>query len=189
MTESRYKRYLGIVVVVVLLGWWVQQGEDKSREFGSVDTRVPDHYFKGLTVTTMNAAGIPSHRLDAEALKYYADENMADLVKPRLFAFRDDGLVWRIQSDQAQAYSEGTSLWLQGNVELVRQPVDGAEAMTVVMQDLWVYPEREYASSDAVVVIKQGMDKTQGEGLRVDLKKGYIQLLSNVKGSYVLESR
>ena len=192
MVRGRRRHVMGLsaLLVIALIGWWAQQKEATQRRLETVDGRVPDYYLKDFRVTAMDEQGRPGHRLEARSLHHYDDEeDVAEVDRPLLHVFRDDGQTWVMRSQRAEVYDGGVSLWLQGAVAVSRQAVDDLPALAMDTRDVWVYPEREYAESSAVVEIHQGPSTTEGEGLRLDLKGGRVTLLSAVRGDYVFENR
>ncbi len=193
MARTRPNRHLiglSVIVVLVVLGWWVQrQDEVFSPPVVRVDDRIPDYYLKDFSVSVMSDTGALAHRLEGRSLHYFADDDTADLNDPLLRFYRDDGEVWVMRSRVAKAFGGGDSLLLGGEVTVHRQFSAELPWLTMTSRDLWVYPERKYAESGESVLIQEGVSRIQGSGVKIDLAAGHLALMSAVRGSYVFADR
>ena len=180
------KRYvgLGLILVLAVLGWWLQREEVAFDARQEVDEHVMDYAIKDFEITVMDEAGVPRHRLQAEKMIHFSDDDSAELANPYLQIYRDEGGPWELSSDVALVYQGGSLVLLQGDVHIKRQ--DGADSvpLTLDTRDLWVYAAQDYAESKEVVTIRDALGVTQAKGLYVDLDGGRLQLLSEVRGEY-----
>lgn len=189
MAAAVGKRFVGAAVLaaVAAVSIWLQQRTvPMSREI-QVGTKVPDYYLNDFVAKTMDENGNLSYQLEARSMVHYAGENVAELSAPELVNHRTDGQVWTINSDTAKAFQQGDMLFLEGNVAIRRKPFDGSGPVEVDTNDLWVYQGKQVAETNAPVEIREDRGITTGEGMLADIKEGRLQLLSKVRGEYVVK--
>ncbi len=176
----------GALFVIALLGWWTQREQESPLLLPELSgERVPDYYLEGFTVTTMDEAGRPAHRLSGRSLRHYDDDDSAELEAPRLVVLDAGTPEWRLEAPRARLLEGGERLLLEGEVVLTRRAPPGGEALHLTTRDLWFFPHRDLAESDAEVVIRRGASTLSGQGLRLDLAAGRMTLLSQVRGRHV----
>ncbi len=185
------RRLIGIsaVAALVVLAWWMQRDETFSRGLESVDGRIPDYYLKDFRISVMDDDGRLAHRLEGRSLNHFDDDDSADLNRPLLRLYRDDGHLWLMHSRVAKTFDGGESLLLEGEVDLYRKAAAGMPRLEVTSRDLWVYPERKYAESSEAVLVQEGGRTMRGQGVQIDLAAGRLSLMSAVQGSYVFTYR
>ena len=178
--------YVGLtllVCVTIFSIWWRQQEHVEPAPVLD-EAQLPDYYLKDFIATTMDETGRPARRLVGESMVQFPHETSADLEAPLLRTFRSDGRVWVMSSDTAKVYEGGAVVWLQGDVHIFRERYQSAGRIDVYTRDLWVYPERDYAESEQAVSVEDALGVTRGIGVRVDLTRGWLTLLAQVKGEY-----
>lgn len=100
---SRIRILLVLVMVVVAVASWqlVQQEDPASPAIAPSGPREIDYYVTGLNVTRMTIAGKPAHRLRADNLHHYTDDDTTELQKPRLTVFQADSPPWELDAERA----------------------------------------------------------------------------------------
>ena len=63
--------------------------------------RRPDYVVHGLHAVTLDAAGVPERRLDAQRLRHYPDDGSSELDAPVLVVYREDGPPMHARSSRA----------------------------------------------------------------------------------------
>ena len=92
----------------------------------------PDSFSEDFTKTVMNPDGTPKHKLSADSMLHYDDDKSTELEKPKLIFFDDDQPPWTIRSDTGYATSDGTTVFLGGNVFISRPAAPGVYAVDIV---------------------------------------------------------
>lgn len=105
---------------------------------------------------------------------------------------------WQLTAARGRIADGGDRLDLEGDVRVTRSnnvaaPVDGATvapppgaiAMTLETARLTVFGRQELATTDSAVRLTSDRAELTGVGMQIDLKKGQMHLLSQVKGHYV----
>lgn len=178
--------YLGLtmLIAVALLSLWWRQQQPGEQASALDEAQLPDYYLKDFVATTMDETGRPARRLVGASMEQYPDRTSADLDAPLMHVFRKDSRVWVMASETAEVYDGGASVWLQGAVHIFRERHAGDGRIDIYTQDLWVYPEQDYAESEHPVTVEDALGVTRGVGVRVDLTRGWLSLLDRVRGMY-----
>jgi len=182
-------RYVGLVVVLALavLSWWLQREEQAQGADVPDEGRVADYAIRDFEMTTMDAQGRPRSRLEAVSMAHFSDDDSAELQRPELLVYRQNGEPWNLSSESAVISQGGTVIHLRGVVQMRRLDDAGQVTLQVDTRELWFYSDQEYAESSEQVVISDAMGVTRAKGMTIDLKAGRLQLLAGVQSEYVLE--
>lgn len=175
-----------LLVLVAALSWWLQRSVVTESE-SSVDQvrHEPDYYMENFESTSLDEMGRPAYQLDAENMLHFPDDDSATLEKPHLIVFRGEEEFWDIRAESGLVLNKGESVILQGDVIILRVRPGDEEALQVYTSDLTVRPDEKYVETDAEVTIKDGQGVTRAVGMWADLNQRRVELLSNVRGTYV----
>ncbi|MGX2040967.1 LPS export ABC transporter periplasmic protein LptC [Methylocaldum sp. MU1018] len=168
---------------LALLTWWLAgifaPGEETAgpRTYGAID-----YYSKNLSRTQMDEYGNPKQLLFAENLTHYVDGSHTELVQPVLTLYGSNGPPWVIHSDTAVMPDEGDTMFLNGNVLILRERDEHGRTLKIVTQNARVQPDNDYAETDEFVQVLSPPDELTGKGAQVhfgdDLK---ITILAEVR--------
>jgi len=175
-----------LLVLVAALSWWLQRSVETESQSSTDQVRhEPDYYMENFVSTSLDEMGRPAYRLDADNMLHYPDNDSATLEKPHLIVFRGEEEFWDIRAESGLVLDKGESVMLQGEVVILRVTTGGAQALQIYTSDLTVRPDEKYAETAAEVTIKDGRGVTQAVGMWADLNQRRVELLSNVRGTYV----
>ena len=111
----------------------------------------------------------------------FARRDRADLTEPRMMFYQGEDSRWRTESRSGVAYNNGQKVVLRGDVSIRELPEPG---ITLRTPSITIKPREEFAETDKRVTITDGPNRTTGKGLRADLKKDKVEILSDVESSY-----
>lgn len=184
---------ISIILLVILIGAfsnWLLTSLEKSQRIIPREVRhEPDYFLQDFTATTLDKSGEPQHRLVADYLEHYPDDDTIVITQLNLEMYRKDLPPWTAQSKQGVVYEEGNRVELSGEVELYRPATGRDEALTLKTKYLTVYPRREYAETDAAVTITGDHSETHATGMRLDMQRGLLELLAETRGTYEIKTR
>jgi lipopolysaccharide export system protein LptC len=164
--------------------WWLSKvGIDDGQKAGR-KAHEPDYYMQNFTTSTMDEQGKLAHRLSAEMMLHYADDDSTELVKPVLDVYNDEPSPWRVRADKGWVSANNEVVLLTGAVHIWRDGPDGVRELDVKTRDLRVLPKDRYAETDkAATLTGQGVEYN-AVGMRAIFKEGRLELLSRVKGRH-----
>ncbi len=148
----------------------------------------PDYYMTQFEATALNLNGKPAHKLYADKMQHYPDDDSATLDKPHLMLFRSEEEFWDIRAETGLVSNGGASLFLQGEVIIMRVNATHSPPLQLYTSDLTVRPDDKIVETAAPVTIKDGRGVTTAVGMWADLNQRQVKLLSNVRGVYEPQS-
>jgi lipopolysaccharide export system protein LptC len=147
----------------------------------------PDYFVEGLTLTKMNAAGLPAFRLEAEGMRHQPDSDSTDFVKPRMVSLDPDRPRTVVVADRGTMAREGNETRLVGNVILTREATLQTESLRAETDYAVVLPEQDIVRTDRPVRIVRGVNVLTGVGMELDNDTQRFRLDSDVRA--VLQAR
>ncbi len=178
-----------MLIALAVLSWWLQRSvEPTSQQILEEKQHEPDYYMDEFELTALNLAGKPAHKLYADSLKHYANDDSATLERPHLVVFRSEDEFWDIRAESGLVLNGGETVLLQGEVIILRITATDTEALQIYTFDLTVHLQTKYMETAAPVNIKDGRGRTTAIGMRTNLRQRRIELLSEVRGTYEPQS-
>lgn len=178
---------LALVVAALLSGWLADRRQAPAPEPVSPHgPRMIDYYLSGLDVTRMTPTGIPAHRLRADKLRHFTDDDTTELQDPHLTVYQGDAPPWEVDAEQAWVSADGSLMLLTGEVLIEREAGDDNRPMRIMTRDLRVQPQQDYAETDEKVRVDSDSDWLDAVGMQAWLRPpSRLKFLSQVKGYYV----
>lgn len=184
---------VSVILLVILIGafsnWLLTDLDTQPRIIPREVRHDPDYFLQNFRATSMGEDGKPQHRLVGDYLEHFPDDDTVVIRQLRLDLFREALPPWTARANQGIVYERGERLELSGEVELHRPATEHSEALRLQTETLTVYPQREYAETDAAVTISSDRSETRAIGMRLDVAQGLLELLSQTRGSYVITPR
>ncbi|WP_444930006.1 LPS export ABC transporter periplasmic protein LptC [Microbulbifer sp. SSSA002] len=184
------RSWLPLVLVTLLIsaGLWFSESPPEQllgkRPTPQQQDRAADLIIKGAETRHFDQTGNLAYRVDAEEITYFQFKrrDRANLKEPRMLFYTDDTAKWATRSKRGTAFNRGKRIVLNGDVQIDELPTpDGVKLET---SRITIFPNREFAETDKVVIISSGPNRTEGKGLRAYLKENRMEILSDVKSSY-----
>ena len=177
-----------LVALAVLLNNWLSgQREESKREQEAATEHVPDYFMRDFTATTMNQAGKPDQRLQAQLMQHYGDDGSMVLTQPQLTLYAKGQAPWLITAARGEVRNDGKEVLLSGGVRMNRS--SNNEQMELVTDNMLIRPQQRYAQTDAPVTVTAPQGKLTAVGLRAYLADERLKLLARVRGDYVAPLR
>lgn len=203
------------VAVLHSLKFWPQRLPLLPDEAEVAASLEPDYRITEFHAIDLDENGHLRYELTARQLLHYPDpEERAELTTPEMVFYRNvtaapDQAVndataasdkvsapaataydpWRLTATRGRIAEGGERLDLDGEVRVTRASTggDNASAMPLTMETarLTVFGKQEIATTDSPVLLTSDRAQLHGVGMQIDLKKGQMHLLSQVRGYYV----
>ncbi|KAF0190686.1 MAG: hypothetical protein FD165_2474 [Gammaproteobacteria bacterium] len=186
LADRRLLAALAAAVIAALSWWLASQVETTPPPAAGGGPRAVDYYLKNFTLTAMDADGQPGHRLVAESLQHYADDDTAEIDRPHMTVFRRGETPWLVTATAGRLSMPDEVLRLQGNVRIARDDGPNNAGLELQTRDVTVRLNDEYAETAQPVTIHHQQGVTAAIGMTANLRDGHIELLQQVRGTYVL---
>jgi lipopolysaccharide export system protein LptC len=170
--------------VLALLSWWAAsflapppEKTDETGEPGKID-----YYSKNVKRITMDEHGKPKQLLFAVTLTHYQNDDHTELTEPVLTLYGREGPPWVIRSETALLPANSDTIYLNGNVLIMRDSDKTGRTLRIVTRNARVQPDRDYAETSEFIQVLSPPDELSGTGAEVhfgdDLK---VRILSDVR--------
>lgn len=161
--------------------WWLSYRHTPENGAPEAAGPQPDYYFKDAQITRYAADGKPDTVLDAASVQHYPDSEVTRFRQITVHG-GNGNKVWTVRADQANAGDDRKVMHLEHNVRLTSGA--GAQPLIVTTDHLTLFTDKNFAQTDAPVVVTQGASRVDGKGLSVWLDAKRFELKSEVKGRY-----
>jgi LPS export ABC transporter protein LptC len=135
------------------------------------------HYFQ------TNASGQQEAILFSPYVTHYSHQDASYFKKPRIIFYKKGG-EWHITANKARGVNGATTFYLYDHVKVRQLPSEKNSETLLTTESLTVLPKQNLVFTKAFVTIERAGAKISAVGLRGDLEKETIQLLSRAKGYY-----
>ena len=142
-----------------------------------------DYSLERFVLTMLDESGRSGLSLTGVSLEHVPQTKRSRIEAPDT-SVRAGDARWHGSAARGWVNDEGTQVQLTGNVKLSRLESEGITPLELQTEELTLYPERDRASTPALVTLIQPGARLQGEGMLVDLARGYYELDARVRGRY-----
>lgn len=188
---KRFRPILAVLLVLAAaLSWWLRDTPAPQRMAEErKGPRDSDYYIRGLDVTRMTPNGTPAHRLRAEQVRHFTDDDTTQMARPHLTVYQDQAPPWEVDAENALVSADGDLVLLSGDVLIERAGGSDNRPMRIVTRNLRVQPHEDYAETDEKVRVESNADWLNATGMQAWLRPpSRLKFLSQVKGYYVPSS-
>nr|QMS48036.1 uncharacterized protein YrbK clustered with lipopolysaccharide transporters [uncultured bacterium] len=166
----------------IVSGWsvWTQRDGMDPGETGPARS---DYVLHDFEVVTLDGEGRESFSLKAPLLRQTPGARTMELTTP-LFLMPDaHGSHWEVRSKTGWVNEKSDEIRLRGDV-VANSPMGASRASVVNTEELDVFPQKNLATSPALVTITSPGSTMRGTGMRAHLADKRIELLSKVSYRY-----
>lgn len=178
------------IVVAVVAGisvWLISEQAPKKPRLTSKDNAVPDTYMEEFKTYIMGENGKPRYELHASYMAHFSHDNHSEFTSPQFIYYRPDESQWVMSAERGTTIDGSKQIILQGKVTMFRrQLAAGDAALKITTSELLVRPDDSYAETDQLITISSGEHSLQSTGMKAYFNDGRVELLSRVRGKYVL---
>lgn len=175
------------LALLALLSGWVADLLAPQAPVERAERHTPDYYLTGVTARAMDESGALQHRMNAERIVHFADDDSSELEQPRFYALGDAGGRWKVQSDSGQSSGDGKVVHLTGAVTMDELGDRHGQLLT---RDLLLRPKEDYVETAAAVTFRDATSRIDAIGMRGHLSEGgTLELLADVRGTHEPNTR
>lgn len=173
-----------LALMVAAIGWHRMADTSGVAGNGLPPGAAPrsDYALSGFRLTLMDELGSPYVLLNGAGMRHDAENERSVFEQPDARILRP-GTLWLASARRGWVRDDGDLIRLESDVRL-RREAPSLPALELETESLLVHPERETATTDAEVHVRQPGAELSGRGLRVDLATGHYRLDAQVKGRY-----
>ena len=170
-----------LLVGAVVSGWsvWTHRGEADT---GRGSSGRSDYVLHDFELVALDSKGRESFTLQAPRMAREPDVHSMEMASPVFLLPDTDRHYWKVASERGWVSPEGDELRLRGDVRVTSPPGERKVAMNT--EQLNIFPERDLASTPAVVTITQPGSILRGLGMETNLATRRYELKAQVHSRY-----
>ncbi len=181
---KRVASLLLLVAAAVFSAWLLDRLDESAPPRHKAERHDPDYYMVDFVRTQMGLRGLPKNKLRADYMVHYPDDDTIELLRPNLEIYRDQQAPWHVLAERGWLSSDNEVVYLYGEVRIWRNSPDGERQLELITSDLKVLPKDEYAETAKAVTLLGPNTRYEAVGMRMQLGKGRLELLNEVKSRY-----
>lgn len=149
----------------------------------------PDYYMENFVQSTMDKDGRLHHRLRAELMLHYPDDDSTELVRPVLEVYNEAPTPWHIAADKGWISANNKLVLLTGKVHMWQDNAAGQRQFDVVTRDVRILPDTRYAETSQPAVIRSPRMEYHCVGVRAYFDQNIFELLNQVRGRHEVKGK
>lgn len=153
---------LNLLIAIVLLStvtaisYWYARALRLPPSIAVARPGSPDFMANKVVMTQFDAAGRAKHKLFAEKLVHFGDNDEAELSSPRLVGLRPDRPQVEVRAERGRVENAGERVHLHGDVVITRAPTAVTPPMRFETTYLMALPDEDKYSTDQPVTMVRG---------------------------------
>lgn len=171
-----------LLLAALISGWSVWRHRTQAPDASANGGR-PDYVLHDFELVALDNAGRESFTLRAPTMSRNPDQRSMEMATPVFLLPDSDAQYWRVSANTGWVAADGNELRLRGDVRVDSPPQARKVAMNT--EQLNVFPDKDLATSSAVVTITQPGSILRGRGLETNLASKRYELKSQVRTRYV----
>lgn len=169
------------ILVPVLLYWGFAGSPAPTPETQPVLSGQIDYFVEDAKVKEWDETGKLKRSMTSTRIEHAPSSGTHNIAQPVSKHYRNDGTYSQITAERGVAQDDNSRMDLAGNV-IVNDNPESTTAITLNTETLAVFPPKDYAETDAAVVIKSRTSKLEGVGMGIDFNARTLNLHSRVEG-------
>jgi lipopolysaccharide export system protein LptC len=177
---------LGTFLAAVILLWTSDEPSPPDTVKSAMEE--PDSYLVNGVYREYGVTGELNSKMSTRQGVHFPDSDEGIFSSPDILIYQEDRTPWTIKASQGQYLSKQEQLVLKGNV-VIEQLQGDVPVLNFQTDELSLYTKTKYIVTDRPVKISGAEGLTSAIGMKVWVNEKRVELLSNVKGTYVLQAK
>jgi lipopolysaccharide export system protein LptC len=177
-----------IIAAVAGLSVWLLSEQTSVKPKRIVkDTKIPDSFMENVTTYLMDKTGKPQYEIEAGYVAHFPHDDHSDFTSPHVIFHSPNGEQWELSAEHGASMHGTDQIVLHGEVVMNRKQANSKNAdLKIKTSELLINPASSYAETDQIITLTSGESTLQANGIRAYFDQERVELLSKVKGVYVL---
>lgn len=181
--------WIGLFLLIALVAVWDYSPEDLLRPAPEAQARFPQAFMTASETRRYDAEGKLQYRMLSDHADHFqhlpnrsSPRDYSLIQAPDVTVFGEDPSPWHLTARLGRSDATGEVLMFTGDVRAWQQNAEGTTEIT--SPELQVEPNRQFAQTDKAVTMRSPQSQHEAVGMRADLARDHIELLSEVRGTY-----
>lgn len=176
---------LAVIIALTALTAWLKHAAELPDE-RPIDKRRhdPDTIIEQFTASSLDPQGRPLHRLSADRLVHYGDDDSSELTRPRVQYTPHGEAIITISSQRGLMRDGKDEITLFDEVRVARESTPSQPGWLATMAEITAYPPLGTAHTDHPIVFTQGTATLNGTGFSLDQNARTASLNQAVRGNF-----
>ena len=186
---SRARHWLPLLPLLGLVGatyWLNQQVKPEPARPDSSTRHDPDAIMENFSATKLDGQGAPDFIMAATKMLHYPDDDSTTLEAPRITMLSAGQPAIHAIAKRGSISSKGDEVFLQDEVEVMREASATQGSLTLQTEYLHIIPEQNLADTGQAVTIMDAHNIVHATGMEMNSKTRTLKLLSQVSSEHVL---
>lgn len=172
------------LIALAIFSWYFAKSVPQFRLDQQTLYTTTDIMIHDVVVHQFDSQGRLANYLSAPLLRHIPQNNTHWIKQPYIIVKQGDRPAWQIRSQEAKALFGGYKITFSKDVVMHQDKEENSPESTFLTEQITYFPKQKRAHTSQDVVFKQPGNEIRAKGLRADLDKKRIQLLSQARGSY-----
>ncbi|TCK07310.1 LPS export ABC transporter periplasmic protein LptC [Marinobacterium mangrovicola] len=185
LTAGRLRLLIALLIITPFLVWWGLGGNTmpKTPVVREETNSTYDFFMRDTESRYWGEDGSFQRSWESSEMHHYPARNASQLQQPVAHMPQQEGGTYKIRANEGWILDDQSEIQLAGDVEVNHNPQSGPGSV-MATSTLNVFPQTNYAETDALVTLTRNGEQTESTGLEVYFDERRVELLSNVRGRY-----
>ena len=178
---------LVLIAMLAMLTFWLERAANPDSPVRKAEKRHdPDFIASKIEIRHFGASGELKQSLLAATMTHFPDDDSTLIAKPQLtYHGGEKGeRTTEVVAEKAEVTRDNKQVFMRGNVQLIKPPLEGIPAAVLRTEALTVYPDDDIAEGNSRVTITRGLSTISGDGIHYNGKTSTVVLAGRVKGIF-----
>ena len=180
---------ISLVLLGVLAGITFYLADIASRDLARTGPRAvthePDYFVERFALTRLDSQGRPAFKMSAQRLVHFPDDDSTDYISPVMVSLDVTKPQVTLNADRGHSSSDGVQTHLYDNVVMTRAADGDNPPLRVTTDYVLLLSKEDIARTDRPVRVTSGSSILTGVGMEFNNSSRQLQVLSEVKGTWV----
>jgi lipopolysaccharide export system protein LptC len=174
-----------LIAMLASLTFWLDRVmQPQPAQLERTLRHAPDYIVQKISGVTMDSTGNVKHKLDAQRMVHFPDDNTTHLVEPKFVSYTQARAPITVTAREATVSSNGENIYFTNDVRVVRAADASQSELVLETNYLHVIPDDYVAKTDQPVTIRNATAVVTASGLELNSETRTLQLYGRVKGVF-----
>lgn len=185
MNAAKQAFYLfASLILLACSGWYFASSGTKFKLDAETLLTTTDTVMTQLNLRQFSSNGELANSMHSPLIRHVPKNNTHWIKTPHITIAKDGQGSWEINAKQATALYGGTEITFKDNVRIHQHKSAHNEATTLTTEAITYYPKTKHAITSQDILFEQPGNRVQAKGMKADLEKKHVRLLSQTRGIY-----